>query len=230
MVQQVISPSSLLIIGAVGTYVIGFLCRDQLYIRTLIVIGSVFYAIYYWTVPAEPLWEAMIGTTLIGAASLQGAIQIVWSRTMISAPRGTRHVLERLGYIEPGLFRHLMRLGERQTIREATELVTEGVRPDSLWLLLDGDLMLNRHGQAPTQITGPCFIGEVAWLQGGGASATVTVNPGADVVRWRHDSLNRGLRRNHRLELALEALIARDLASKLSRSAPIDAAPRSVSA
>lgn len=218
---QAVSPSSFLIVGAVGTYVIGFLCRDQLYIRSLIAIGSVFYTVYYWIVPAEPLWDAMVGTMLIGAASLQGVLQIFWSRAMISAPRDTRHVLETLGDIEPGLFRRLMRMGERYTVTDATELTTEGVRPDSLWLLLDGGIVLSRRDQSPIQIAGPCFVGEIAWLTGGGASASTKVNPGADLVRWRFSTLRRGLRHNQRLELALDALIAQDLARKLSSSSPI---------
>ncbi|PUB10909.1 cyclic nucleotide-binding domain-containing protein [Yoonia sediminilitoris] len=218
---QSVSLSSFLIIGAVGTYVIGFLCRDQLYLRLLIVMGSFFYTTYYWIVPTEPLWDAMIGAILVGTASLQGAIQIIWSRTMISTPQDTRQVLDLLGDIEPGLFRRLMRMGDRYTVTETTELTTEGAKPDSLWLLLDGWVELRRHGQAPIKIYGPCFVGEIAWLTGGNASASVEVKPGADLVRWQHGSLRRGLRRNHRLELALEALIAQDLARKLSYSTPI---------
>ena len=43
----------------------------------------------------------------------------------------------------------------------------------------------------------------------------------SDLVRWQHEKLRRSLRHNQRLELAIEALIAQDLARKLSKSTPI---------
>jgi len=218
---EFVSVTSILIVAAVGTYVVGLLCRDQLYIRGLILVGSICYVLYYWLVPAGPLWDAMVGAVLIGAASLQGALKILWSRAMISAPKDTRHVLESLGEIEPGLFRRLLRSGARIEIETYTILTVEGERPDSLWLLLNGDITLERRGQMPTVISGPCFVGEIAWLTGGPASATVTIHSKCDVVQWKHEQLRSLFRYNHRIELALEALIAQDLARKLSKSAPI---------
>ena len=140
---------------------------------------------------------------------------------MISAPKDTRHVLAKLGEIEPGLFRRLIKSGQRMTIGDNANLTIEGQRPTDLCLLLNGDLTLKRKGQIPTTISGPCFVGEIAWLTGGTASATVTSHKTCDVVKWQHEDLRKLFRYNHRIELALEALIAQDLARKLSQSAPI---------
>jgi len=142
---------------------------------------------------------------------------------MLSAPPETRRILRRLGEIEPGLFSRLMRIGERMDITEPQDLTVEGMEPDSLWLLLEGEIVLQQKGHVASIIAGPCFVGEIAWLMRCGASATTTALPGAQVLRWRHSVLRRSLKRSHRLELGLEALIAQDLARKLSRSLPVKA-------
>lgn len=213
--------ATLLIVAAVGTYVAGFLFRDQVQIRALVVIGSILYCIYYAIAADEPLWDAFLGTVLIGLASFQGLVFILWSRTRAAAPRHLRHVLDVMGQIEPGLFRQLMRVAKHYTAEEPVVLVREGVAPDTLWFVASGALDLDREGQARVRFGGPCFVGEIAWLRGGTASATVTARPGAELVRWQRADLARAVRKSQRLELALDAVIAQDLAHKVARSTPL---------
>ncbi|MCC5987077.1 MAG: cyclic nucleotide-binding domain-containing protein [Pararhodobacter sp.] len=137
-----------------------------------------------------------------------------------------------MGNIEPGLFRQLNQAGETIEIEASTILTQEGVAPDSLWFLIEGELRLERRGQAAVGLNGSGFVGELAWLNRGISSASVIAQPGARLIRWNVPELRRKLRRNHRLELAFEALIAHYMARKLARSGPIQAvrdgaAPRS---
>ena len=92
--------TALLITVAVGTYVLGFLFRNQIYIRLLVFIGSIAYGAYYWIVGPEPLWDAIIGVGLIAAASLQGMVRLWWSRQPGMIPHDLRPVWERMGDIE----------------------------------------------------------------------------------------------------------------------------------
>lgn len=213
--------SSLLIVLAVSTYVLGLLFRDQIYIRLLLVVGSVLYIVYYATVGASPLWDAIAGSALIALASLQGIVRLIWSRLAIAVPRDARHIHAVIGEIEPGLFRALMRCGERSVVAETTPMTTHGVRPDALWYLVQGTAMLARSDAPPVRLAGPGFVGEIAWMTGGTASASVAAEPGAEVVRWDHARLGDCVRRNMRLERALEALIAQDLSCKLAARKPL---------
>ncbi|MEQ6247540.1 hypothetical protein ABMC89_01475 [Sulfitobacter sp. HNIBRBA3233] len=220
--SDILSPTSILIICAVSTCVLGFLFRDPLYIRVLVVIGSLFYVAYYMVAGPVPLWDAILGATLIGAASLQGAVRLLWGRLPITLPKHARHIRDAMGDIEPGLFRALMQNAERSVARSQIVLTTQYEVPSALWFVLEGDLTLRREGIAPVRITAPCFVGDIAFLSGGFASATVSVAPGAELVRWPVDKLRRSLRHRERLKLTLEALIAQDLARKLSKSTPIE--------
>ncbi len=225
---EAISPSSLLVLGAVSTYVLGFLLRDQIALRGLVTVGSTLYATYYWTAGPEPLWDAIAGSTLIGIASLQGMVRLTWSRLPVAVPRGTEHILGRMGDIEPGLFRQLMKVGKRMKAKAPLTLTRQDTPPDALWFVVSGSVTLERQGHTAMTISDGCFIGEIAWLRAGNASATVIVSAGAELVRWSHRDLRRLLNRNHRLDIALQALIAQNLANKLSTSFPTAQIPENI--
>lgn len=213
--------TSLLIVGAVGTYVIGFLFRDQIYTRLLVGLGSGLYILYYVTVGETPLWDAAIGSSLIALSSLQGVLVLWWSRSAWAIPKTDHHIYQALGNIEPGLFRQLVRVADRVSEDAATELVVEGQPTQDLWYLVSGTVVIKRAGRDPAKITRPSFIGEIAWLTKGTASATVVAEPASVLLRWNKEVLQRKARRSHRLEMALDALIAQDLAAKLATSHPI---------
>lgn len=213
--------TSLLIIGAVGFYFLGFLFRNQIYIRLLVAFGSFLYIIYYATVGTDPLWDAMIGSFMIATASLQGVVLLYWSKLPAAVPKKAQHIYDVIGSIEPGLFRRLYKIATVSTPGETTVLVREGQRAEQLWFLVQGTVHLKRKGSETAVLSQPGFIGEIAWLSGTTASATVIVQPGSELLRWDVDDLYRAAWRSERLQMALEALIAQDLARKLARSHPI---------
>lgn len=221
MIDQ-ITPSSLLIFCAVSTYVAGFLFRDQVYLRLLVFFGSCFYLTYYYNAGPVPLWDAMLGSAMIGTASLQGMIRMLWSRLPISLPKNARHLRAAVGDIEPGLFKRLLKVGRIERIETPSVLTQQGAPPDALWFVVEGVITLERDGQPTTRLNGPCFVGDIAFMNKSVASASVTAEPGCEVLHWAMRDLRPALRRNHRLEVALEALIAQDLARKLAKSTPIE--------
>lgn len=220
-----IDAKSLLIVAAVSTYVFGFLFRDQIYTRLLVVIGSSFYIFYYATVGPTPLWDAIIGSALIALSSLQGLLLLLWGRMEIAVPRSARHIYTSFGKIEPGHFRRLIKFADRRVIDAPLVLVEQNKRPDMLWYLVDGNATLRREGQDDVVLSGPAFIGEIAWMTTGLASATVIADAGVELLGWTRNDLRRAMRYNAKLEIALESLIAQDIARKLAKSRPFESAP-----
>lgn len=216
-----LTQSSFLILGAVGTYVVGFLFRDQIYTRLLVFTGSLLYIVYYLTVGDAPLWDAAIGSSLIALSSLQGALVLWWSRSIWTIPKDDRTIFQSLGHIEPGLLRQLMRAADRIETETSTVLVQEGEAAQYLWYCISGGVVVKRTGQHAVTIMRPGFVGEIAWLTEGTASATVLSQPGSVLLRWRKEDLRKQVRRSKRVEDALDALIAKDLATKVASSHPI---------
>ncbi len=216
-----LTQNSLLIIGAVGTYVLGFLFRDQIYTRLLVCTGSVFYIIYYLTIGDDPLWDAAIGSSLIALSSLQGVLVLWWSRSIWTIPKADRTIFQSLGHIEPGLLRQLVRAADRVETETSTVLVQEGEAAQNLWYCISGGVVVKRAGLNAVAVMRPGFVGEIAWLTEGAASATVLSQPGSVLLRWRKEDLRKQVRRSKRVEDALDALIAKDLATKVAKSHPI---------
>lgn len=216
-----LTPQSLLILGAVSTYVIGFLFRDQILTRLLVGTGSILYIIYYLTVGDKPLWDAAIGSTLITLSSLQGVVFLWWSRSLRAVPKAHRDTFKSIGHVEPGLLRRLVRASDRIETATPRVLVREGEPAQNLWYCLSGGIVVERQGHEPVTIMRRGFVGEVAWLTGCPASATVHTQAGSVLLRWNKDHLRKQIRRSQRLEVALDALIAKDLATKVAQSHPI---------
>lgn len=218
MLEQIDGPS-FLIIAAVATYIAGFLLRNQIHLRLLVFGGSLLYIWYYAVV--GPLWDAILGSSLIALASLQGVLILLWNKQPFAVPRSSRHIFAVIGNLEPGLFRQLIRAADVFEVTEPMVVVHEGQSVDSLWFLVKGNAKIIRKGLAPGILSEPGFIGEIAWISEQQASATVILEPGSELVRWQARKLRKATRRSQRLQLALEALIAQDLARKLGVSHPI---------
>ena len=51
-------------------YVLGFLARDEIWLRGLILIGTAFYLIYYYYAADTPLWDAIFASGVLGLANI----------------------------------------------------------------------------------------------------------------------------------------------------------------
>jgi hypothetical protein len=209
-----------LVVGiAMSLQIVGFLMRDQVTLRLLVLAGSAFYVLYYVIVADTPLWDAIVGTSLIAAANLVGLVALLLSRARFTVPSDQRDMLDALRPLEPGLFRRLMRAGEMVRPASARPMTEEGSAPDALWFVAEGRIEIDKFGES-VEIEGPCFIGEIAWLQGVPATATTRLLPDARAVRWPRAALAKATRRSPRLATALEALIAQDMARKVALGRP----------
>ena len=88
---------------------------------------------------------------------------------------------------------------------------------DRLYFVLDGEIALEKSGKR-IAIEPGIFIGEVAFLLGRPASATVIVGPGARYVVWETGHLRRLLLRAPSLSIALSSALNRDMATKVARA------------
>ena len=61
--------STLIHLGAL-LYILGFLVRDELLLRLLVLGGSGLYILYYFLFPATPLWDAIITSLILGVANI----------------------------------------------------------------------------------------------------------------------------------------------------------------
>ncbi len=200
------------------TYVFGFILTNQMALRGLILLGSAFYIVYYYSHLGTPQWDAIVGSLLIVAATLIGMAQLVCGRLTIGMSDEHRQLFGLFGTLAPGELRTLLRAGDVITAKESVRLTTEGATPDRLYFVVAGTPLIDKAGTT-FAIERSCFIGEVGFLLQTPASATVTLPKGGRYIEWRRDTLLRVLDRSASLRQAFDALLGRDMAIKVAASA-----------
>lgn len=208
--------------AAMLSYVLGLLFKNQLILRALILIGTGFYIAYYYHHPDIPLWGAITSSILIAVANLIGFFRVIQGRMKFGIPDQQMRIFAAMGGLRPGEFRRLMKLGEIVDAPDPATLTIEGETPSHLYFVVSGDLFVHK-GEARFAIPADNFIGEISFVLGCNASATVTMPTGGVYIRWERGRLRRAMSRSFELERAVDAMLSRDMAAKVAasiRSAP----------
>jgi len=154
------SPTALLVHAAALTYVIGFLVRDQLKLRLLLQLGSMFYIAYYFFEPETPLWDAIAWTVIMFTANAWTIHRIMTDRREVKFDEDDLVLFGAIPSISPGDFRRLMAKAQKDTAFVNIALTHQGRNPRNLWFMVSGSATVEKDG-AQRQIEAPAFVGEV---------------------------------------------------------------------
>ncbi|MBY8974710.1 cyclic nucleotide-binding domain-containing protein [Rhodobacteraceae bacterium NNCM2] len=199
------------------TQFVGYLIRDQLLLRIMLLIGTLLYISYYRLFPEVPLWDAILWGSALALANLLMIVQIIRDRTRFRMSSDEERLYQAFNHIGPGDFRRLMKIASFRKAEADTFLTFEGQRPEELFYVIDGNIQLSKQGKefhCPPQT----FIGELSLVTRGSASATVALEPGSRYVAWNRERLEHLTRRNPALKLALDLLLSHDMAAKIQRA------------
>ncbi|MDF2233454.1 cyclic nucleotide-binding domain-containing protein [Albimonas sp. CAU 1670] len=210
--------------GAGALAALALILRDPLRLRLLILLAAacgVASAVMLEgrVDPRRALELATLGLGLAALGAVLGLARAAWSASAVSVRARNRPLRRAFGPIPPAAFRALMRLAERRTLTQPQRLTREGWAPEQLWYLVEGVLRVEQDGRA-TEVEGPFFVGEVSFVTGATAPATITALPGADLLEWDGKALRRAFRADPSLRPAVEAILGRDLARKVSAARP----------
>lgn len=203
-------------------HVLGFLARGELLLRGLLLTGTLFYILYYFNISQEPLWDAILASSVLAIVNLGMICWLVIERTTFSMSHQTADIYRFFTTLSPGQFRRVLRKATIETCSQTTRLCTEHAPNARLFAVVSGKVTLEKGGQKITRET-RMFIGEVGFLTGQNASATVEVAAGSVVASWSFDDIRVLMDRSRAMRNALIALFSDDMAAKIARSAPLNA-------
>lgn len=199
---------------------LGFLARDELKLRLLMLVGMIFYIAYYASVAETPLWDPILTNALLGAINLAMIVVVILERTTFAMSSDQARIFANFGLLSPGQFRRLLRHGKSARADRARTIVEEGRHVSQLAYLVEGGARMKKGGQRFSMSAGN-FIGEVGFVTGRPASATVEVEPGAHFVLWEVAKLEALFKRHPALRNAMLAQINQDLANKVADGVPL---------
>ena len=209
---------TLLILGLLFK-ALGFLARDEMWLRGLVLVGVLFDISFYAT-QSQPFLPPLLSAGLLILINLVVIYLIIRERTTFAMNAREKRLFVAFQTLSPGQFRRIQRLAKFHNTAEPVAILQEGVVPDQLYYI-EGFRFDVQKGGDLAEAKGPAFAGEIAFLIDTPASATVSVPPGTPFVSWSVADLQRIMGRNPALKNALVARFSLDLAQKVARSMPM---------
>lgn len=192
----------------------GYFFRDQIILRSLIVFGSSTYVAYYYLVPEQPLWNAIMWSSIFVMVNIYVICRLIYDRMAVYENEQERHLSRTFNQFNPGMFRKLMAAGHLNKAYSVTRLSTEGKHLDRLYFVIDGGISIEKDGRQFDYMAG-AFIGEVAYLTSMPASASVFIPENTSYVVWHHAALRSLASKHPELKSRLEAMFNQDMARKV---------------
>jgi hypothetical protein len=195
----------------------GFLARDVLHLRLLAMVA---YSGLLYGVAVRPAWPGAphywwyLAFVVINAGH---AGWLLWERSQTHLSPDEEEVYTRaFPSLDRLWVRRLMRRAEWRAVAPGDVLAREGQAPERLALIARGAADVTLGGRAVTRLREGQFVGEVAFLTGDPATATVIAARPSRVLFWPRDALREWLAGEPQLHAVLYAALGNDLAEKIA--------------
>tara|TARA_Y100000746_G_scaffold156053_1_gene133976 strand:- start:431 stop:1114 length:684 start_codon:yes stop_codon:yes gene_type:complete len=196
---------------------ISFYLKDILLLRFLAIVSSLVGIGYNYFLDVGPLWLPIFWLSVFTIINVWRIVGILMERSAIHFSDDENELYETIfkGFA-PVEFMKLMRIAEWRDAEKGEEFATQGQPVDGLLLLFSGEVSIERDGSEIGTASDGALIGEMSFIQGGDASATVTTNVKSRYVFWPEEALRGLLRRNPNIDIAINHVFGLDLTRKLT--------------
>jgi hypothetical protein len=200
-------------------FVLSTLMRNIIWLRVIAIVAGalrIFIRAFVVFDPVTVLWESVLLLVNIGQLFL-----IWWDSRHTHHDENEKHLL---GTVVPGLpgkpSRQLLALADWRHVAPGSELMREGEPVPSLLFVSEGAARIERQGELVAICARGDFLGEMSFINGGGATATVIADRPMLIAAFDADRLRQLTATQRDLQHALEASFNRNLTGKLTRPAP----------
>lgn len=198
---------------------ISFYLKDILLLRFLAIVSALVGIGYNYFMPVGPLWLPIFWLGVFTAINLWRIVGILTERYSIQFNEHEQELYETIFKdFSPVEYMKLIRIAEWRDAAEGLVFASEGEAVDGLRLLFSGEVSVARDGNEIGRARDGALIGEMSFIQGGDASATVTAAVPCRYVFWPEEALRGLLRRNPNIDVAMKHVFSLDLTRKLTGS------------
>ena len=198
---------------------ISFYLKDILLLRFLAIVSALVGIGYNYFLPVGPLWLPIFWLGVFTAINLWRIVGSLTERYSIQFNEHEQELYETIFKdFSPVEYMKLIRIAEWRDAAEGLVFASEGEAVDGLRLLFSGEVSVARDGNEIGRARDGALIGEMSFIQGGDASATVTAAVPCRYVFWPEEALRGLLRRNPNIDVAMKHVFSLDLTRKLTGS------------
>jgi hypothetical protein len=199
----------------IGVAAVAF--KDQVVLRATLILSTLLSITYFFVVPQAPLWNSIFWSLINLTVNAVVMVRLICDRTHFRLTDDELRLFAAFRSLSPGEFRALTSIASWRTATAQTLLTREGAPVERLYYVLDGAIGIAKSGRS-FPIAAGTFIGEVAFLRGQPASATVTLDAGARYIEWSTAKLADLLKTHPSLKTSLDVLFNADMALKVARA------------
>ena len=198
-----------------------YLLKDILWLRLLTILSCFAGIAFNFIVPTTPLWTVIYWNILFAVINLVQVAIIIKQRSSVHFTDEEKELHDTLfKNFAPFEFMKLMRVGKWLEAKQGEILATEQKPIDSVMLIYNGLVGVESKGKELATLKDGNFIGEVSFITGGTATATVRALRPTRYVSWPKEAIKQLLNRNPSMKFAMQAMLSTDLSKKLMHRAP----------
>jgi len=196
---------------------LSFYVRDILILRCVAVVGGAVGVAYNYFIPVGPLWLVIFWLAVFIAINGFRIADIMVERRSVNFSDEESELHETVFQsFSPVEFMKLMRVGEWCTTEGGYCFARQGKEIGGLTLLYNGEVTIEKDGEEIGRVRDGSMIGEISFLQGGAATASVTSTRPCRYIVWPIEELRQLLKRNPSLDIAMKHVFSMDLTRKLA--------------
>src|SRR6266478_5080182 len=198
-----------------------YLLKDILWLRSLTILSCFAGIAFNFFVPATPLWTVIYWNILFAIINIVQVAIIIKQRSGVHFSEEEKELHDTLfKNFAPFEFMKLMRVGKWLEAKQGQILATEERPIDSVMLIYNGLVGVETNGKEVATLKDGNFIGEVSFITGGEATATVRALTPTRYIAWPKTAISQLLNRNPSMRFAVQSMLSTDLSKKLMHRAP----------
>jgi len=221
----------MLLYAAFALQTVSLFVREILWLRVLSAFGTLVAIVVLALISAEPQLEtipfaesvfsvrsALLWLVIMFVSNFVQIVRIIrtrqslrWTEEELDVRRTIFH------HCSPSQFRTLMNLAQWRTLNAGEILALEGRHITTLTLIYDGLALVQAEQAALATLGRGSFIGEMSFLTGNPASATVRTIQPTRCLSWRVEELRKAMQNDEGLKAAMQAVFSKDLLEKLAQ-------------
>lgn len=205
-------------------YLLAFAVRDILWLRIIIVVGTLCLLPYFFCCSASPLYAPITWNLLFLSVNIVQITRLILERQPVFLGEKEQQ-LYRMNFqtLTPREFVRLLSIADWKQAIVGEELLSQGHPISELMLLASGRGTVEIDGRYVAEVTSGQFVGEMGFLTNEEASArVVTVTP-TEYLTWPVERLRELLNQSPDLHVKVQGILGNDLVEKL-RQESMDAA------
>ncbi len=191
----------------------------SIYWLRVVAVAGLFIEIFYFRLTGETATRGIGWDTVFVLINLYQLFWLVRNRVSLRLPDDDAPLLrEALSGLDDAQIARLLKAAEWKNFQPGEILTRQDAPLDSLYFLLSGRAAVAVSGSLVTYLEKGSFIGEIAYLTGNPATATVTVDEPSRALSFNRVRMAKVIASDEAISGIIYQMLGRDLAMKMRRA------------